>query len=43
MQILREKVKECYMREGVNHMVNCREVVDVYWEAIKACPGCCVR
>ena len=25
----------CYKREGVNHLVNCRDIVDKYWESIK--------
>ena len=25
----------CYKSEGVNHLVNCREIVDQYWESIK--------
>jgi len=26
LQILREKLKDCYLREGVNHYQNCRQV-----------------
>ncbi|PVU96911.1 hypothetical protein BB559_002213 [Furculomyces boomerangus] len=25
-RILREKLEECYLREGVNHLENCREL-----------------
>jgi len=32
---LRERVKECYSREGVNHYQNCQEVVQQYLESIK--------
>ncbi|KAK9844001.1 hypothetical protein WJX81_001642 [Elliptochloris bilobata] len=34
-KILREKMKLCYLREGVNQLVNCREIVDMYWESIQ--------
>ena len=26
LQLLKEKLRECYLREGVNHLQNCREV-----------------
>ena len=29
----------CYIREGVNHLTNCRESVDMYWEAMKDLKG----
>lgn len=32
-------MKLCYLREGVNHLTNCREAVDTYWEAMKALKG----
>lgn len=28
-RLLREQVRQCYMREGVNHMKNCKELVQV--------------
>ena len=34
-QILREQVQACYMKEGVNSMQNCKEVVMDYLESIK--------
>ncbi|BDA46010.1 probable NADH dehydrogenase [ubiquinone] 1 beta subcomplex subunit [Coccomyxa sp. Obi] len=34
-KILREKVQACYMKEGVNSMQNCKEVVMDYLESIK--------
>ena len=27
---LREEVKQCYYREGVNHYANCRDIVQTY-------------
>lgn len=35
MQLLREKVKHCYVTEGVNHYQNCRELVARYLDSIK--------
>eukprot|EP00252_Welwitschia_mirabilis_P013592 TRINITY_DN298_c0_g1_i1.p2 TRINITY_DN298_c0_g1~~TRINITY_DN298_c0_g1_i1.p2 ORF type:complete len:103 (-),score=14.89 TRINITY_DN298_c0_g1_i1:127-435(-) len=34
-KILREKVKWCYRKEGVNHLQKCRDVVNQYLEAIR--------
>lgn len=31
---VRRQLAECYKREGVNHIDNCKELVDAYWEAI---------
>ena len=28
-RLLREQIRECYMREGVNHLKNCKEYVQV--------------
>ncbi|KAJ2489930.1 hypothetical protein IWW37_003560 [Coemansia sp. RSA 2050] len=30
LRIVREKLTECYHREGVNHMQNCRELAERY-------------
>lgn len=32
---LREKVEQCYLREGVNHFKNCKEVVSAYLESLQ--------
>jgi hypothetical protein len=34
-QLLREQVQKCYMREGVNSMQNCKDIVLDYLESIK--------
>lgn len=28
-RLLREQIRQCYRKEGVNHMKNCKELVDV--------------
>ncbi|KAJ7547078.1 hypothetical protein O6H91_08G068000 [Diphasiastrum complanatum] len=33
-KILREKVQDCYRREGVNHYQNCRKLVHKYLDFI---------
>ena len=35
MQLLREKLKVCYITEGVNQMQNCRELAQQYLESIR--------
>lgn len=35
VKILRERVRECYKREEVNHPERCREHVDKYFKAFK--------
>lgn len=35
VQLLREKVQTCYLREGVNSMQNCKDIVVDYLESIK--------
>eukprot|EP00166_Cyanidium_caldarium_P002137 ctg_216.g68 len=32
---IKQKVKECYYREGVAHYKNCRELVDQYWKKLR--------
>jgi len=32
---IKDKVKECYYREGVAHYKNCRELVDQYWKKLR--------
>lgn len=39
VQLLRDRVKKCYEREGVNHIQNCRKFVKDYLEAIKPYNG----
>ncbi|EIE24286.1 hypothetical protein COCSUDRAFT_28734 [Coccomyxa subellipsoidea C-169] len=34
-KLLRDKVQKCYMREGVNSMQNCKDIVLDYLESIK--------
>ncbi|KAK3252298.1 hypothetical protein CYMTET_38400 [Cymbomonas tetramitiformis] len=34
-QKLREQVSDCYRKEGVNHLQNCRELVAKYMDSIK--------
>jgi NADH dehydrogenase (ubiquinone) 1 beta subcomplex subunit 10 len=34
--IIREKLKWCYRREGVNHLENCREIANQYLDLISA-------
>ena len=34
-QLLRERVQQCYLKEGVNHYQNCKEEVKAYLESIK--------
>lgn len=34
-KLLKEKLRECYLREGVNHLQNCRELALIYLESIK--------
>ncbi|GMH37345.1 hypothetical protein BSKO_05218 [Bryopsis sp. KO-2023] len=34
-KILKERVRECYLREGVNHLQNCKELADRYMKSIK--------
>ncbi len=35
LQLLREKVKKCYLVEGVNQLQNCKPLVEDYLESIK--------
>ena len=37
MQILREKMKECYGKEGVNHVTECKDIALKYQAAQKVC------
>ena len=32
-KLIRERLRECYRREGVNHFENCKELVEKYAEA----------
>ena len=34
--LLRERMSQCYRREGVNHLENCKEQVQAYWDAIRS-------
>ena len=34
VKILRERVKQCYMKEGLNHYENCRKVAQDYVDVI---------
>lgn len=34
-QILRERVRMCYIKEGVNHIQNCKQLVEQYLDSIK--------
>jgi NADH dehydrogenase (ubiquinone) 1 beta subcomplex subunit 10 len=34
-RLLREQLRECYMREGVNHLKNCRELAQEYVHRVK--------
>ncbi|GBG84846.1 hypothetical protein CBR_g39222 [Chara braunii] len=34
-KLYREKVRNCYRQEGVNHLQNCREIVKKYLDAVK--------
>ena len=36
MKMLKEEVRNCYRREGVNHYENCRDVVQEYYKRTKA-------
>ena len=38
-QLLRERVQQCYLKEGVNHYQNCKEEVKAYLESIKNAGG----
>ena len=33
LQVLREKMKECFATHGVNHDVECKDIADKYQEA----------
>ena len=35
-KILQEQLNECYMRETVNHMENCRHLAKKYFEVINS-------
>ena len=35
LQLLRERVRKCYLTEGVNSLQNCKHVVEDYLESIK--------
>ena len=35
-RLIREELKQCYYREGVNHYQNCRELVQTYLAKIQA-------
>lgn len=39
ISLLRERVRHCYEREGVNHFQQCRKVVKEYMDAIKPWNG----
>jgi len=34
-RLLREQLRECYLREGVNHLKNCRELAEEYVRRVK--------
>ncbi|KAK9840481.1 hypothetical protein WJX74_010439 [Apatococcus lobatus] len=34
-KILRERMKQCYIKEGVNHLQNCREQVQRYLDSLQ--------
>ncbi|BFZ62737.1 hypothetical protein YB2330_003847 [Saitoella coloradoensis] len=34
-RIVRDKLQECYRREGVNHYENCRELAEMYFKMLK--------
>lgn len=34
-RLLREEVRRCYLREGVNHFQSCRQIVGLYLEHIQ--------
>jgi hypothetical protein len=36
MKMLKDEVRECYRREGVNHYENCRDLVQEYYKRTKA-------
>ena len=35
IHVLRDKLRWCYRREGVNHLQNCRYLADQYLEMLK--------
>jgi NADH dehydrogenase (ubiquinone) 1 beta subcomplex subunit 10 len=35
LQVLRERVEHCYLKEGVNSMQKCKEIVLEYLESIR--------
>ena len=35
-KLIQEKLRECYIREGVNHIQNCKELATQYLERIRA-------
>ena len=36
MKLLKDEVRNCYRREGVNHYENCRDLVQEYYKRTKA-------
>jgi hypothetical protein len=36
MKMLKDEVRNCYRREGVNHYENCRDLVQEYYKRTKA-------
>lgn len=34
-RLLREQLRECYLREGVNHLKNCRELAEEYVRRVR--------
>ncbi|DBA85973.1 hypothetical protein WJX77_004117 [Trebouxia sp. C0004] len=34
-QILRERLRICYIKEGVNHIQNCKQLAEQYLDSIK--------
>jgi len=34
IKIMQEKLRECYIKEGVNHLENCRELATTLWQKI---------
>lgn len=34
-KLLKEKLRQCYIKEGVNHFQNCKQWADLYLESIK--------
>jgi hypothetical protein len=39
IKVVRDKLIWCYRREGVNHLQNCKEIADTYYDLIGAMRG----